>query len=157
MADILKTTADPQYPGKFQVIFPDFADGELKTLFSYFELRHYAAGETVWQEGDPMEFMGFLLDGKFVVKREGRFVGKYIILAVLEKGALFGEMSVAALQRHSVTLAAVEKTETCILPHNKAQELFRKEPLLSIKLLKKIVVVAGLRLQHTGARLAELL
>ena len=157
MADILHKAADPEALHKFQAAFPDFAESEIKTLFSYLEPRHYPAGTGVWQQGDPMEFMGFLLDGRFVVKREGRFPGKQIILAVLEKGSLFGEMSVAALQPHSVTLVAVDETAACILTHDKAQQFLQHEPLLAIKLLKKIVVVASLRLQHTGSRLAELL
>jgi CRP-like cAMP-binding protein len=157
MTDRLDNIADPQALQQFQAVFADFAGSEVKTLFPYLELRHYAADSIVWQQGDPMAFMGFLLSGTFVVKREGRFPGKYIILAVLEKGALFGEMAVAALQRHSVTLAAVEHAAAYILTHDNAQRFFRQEPLLAIKLLQKIVVVTGLRLQHTGARLAELL
>lgn len=157
MADRLDQAADPQALQQFQAAFPDFTESESKTLFSFLEPRQYAAGTSVWQQGDPMEFMGFLLSGRFVVKREGRFPGKQIILAVLEKGALFGEMSVAVQQHHSVTLVAVEKTATCILTHDNARQFFQNEPLLAIKLLQKIVMVAGLRLQHTGSRLAELL
>jgi len=157
MADILDQAADPQVFQQFQAAFSDFTEGEIKTLFSFLEPRQYAAGTSVWQQGDPMAFMGFLLDGRFVVKREGRFPGKQIILAVLEKGSLFGEMSVAALQPHSVTLVAVDETTACILTHDNARQFFQNEPLLAIKLLQKIVMVAGLRLQHTGSRLAELL
>ncbi|MCK9293698.1 MAG: cyclic nucleotide-binding domain-containing protein [Desulfobulbaceae bacterium] len=129
----------------------------MEQLITYLEPRHFARGEIVWQQGDPMDYMGFLVDGGLVVKREGRFPGKNIILAILEKGSLFGEMAVAASHQHSVTISAVEETLAYVLSFANAQRLFQKEPVLSIKLLKKIVVVCGLRLQYTGSRLAELL
>lgn len=142
---------------QFQEVFSDFTENEIDTLYCYLEARNYLPGAIVWQQGDPMEFMGFLVSGRLVVKREGRFPGKHIILAILETGSLFGEMAVAASHKHSVTISAVEDTQACVLSADNARQLFQKESALSIKLLKKIVVVSGLRLQHTGARLAELL
>ncbi|MBU0909219.1 MAG: cyclic nucleotide-binding domain-containing protein [Proteobacteria bacterium] len=138
-------------------MFPEFTENEVERLICYLELRRYAPGTILWKQGDPMKFMGLLVEGKLVVKREGRFPGKNIILAILEKGSLFGEMAVAASHQHSVTISAVEETQAYVLSFDNAQKLFQKEPALSIKLLKKIVVVCGLRLQHTGSRLAELL
>jgi CRP-like cAMP-binding protein len=142
---------------QFQEVFPDFTENEVDKLFCYLERRCYSQGAIVWKQGDPMEFMGFLVEGKLVVKRQGRFPGKNIILAILEKASLFGEMAVAASHQHSVTISAVEETQAYVLSFDNAQKIFQKEPVLSIKLLKKIVVVCGLRLQHTGSRLAELL
>lgn len=142
---------------QLQQAFPDFTEKEIAQLISYLELRHFSRGETVWQQGDPMEYMGLLVAGGLVVKREGRFPGKNIILAILEKGSLFGEMAVAASHKHSVTIAAMEATQAYVLNSEKARQLFEQQPALAIKLLKKIVVVCGLRLQHTGSRLAELL
>lgn len=152
-----KASASQISSRQFHEVFPDFTENEVDTLFCYLELRQYLQGAVVWQQGDPMEFMGFLVNGRLVVKREGRFPGKHIILAILEKGSLFGEMAVVATHQHSVTISAVEETRSCVLSFDNAQQLFQKEPVLSIKLLKKIVVVSGLRLQHTGSRLAELL
>jgi len=151
-------TSEPQISRrKFQDAFSDFTETEVDKLLSYLEILHYSQGEIVLNQGAPMEFMGFLLEGRLVVKREGRFPGKNIILAVLEKGSLFGEMAVVTSHQHSVTISAVEETQVFALSHENAAKLFQKEPDLSIKLLKKILVVCGLRLQHTGSRLAELL
>jgi len=149
-----KSQADKR---QFHNLFPEFTENEVERLICYLELRRYAPGTILWKQGDPMKFMGLLVEGKLVVKREGRFPGKNIILAILEKGSLFGEMAVAASHQHSVTISAVEETQAYVLSFDNAQKLFQKEPALSIKLLKKIVVVCGLRLQHTGSRLAELL
>jgi len=152
-----KTAESPTAQRRFHQVFPEFTENEMEQLSSYLELRLFAQGEIVWQQGDPMDYMGFLVAGGLVIKREGRFQGKNIILAILEKGSLFGEMAVAASHQHSVTISALEETQAYVLSFANAQKLFQKEPVLSIKLLKKIVVVCGLRLQHTGSRLAELL
>jgi CRP-like cAMP-binding protein len=152
-----KTSESQTAQRQFHKVFPEFTENEVERLVCHLEPRHYAQGAIVWQQGDPMEFMGFLVEGRLVIKREGRFPGKNIILAILEKGSLFGEMAVAASHPHSVTISAVEETRAYVLSFAEAQKLFQEEPVLSIKLLKKIVVVCGLRLQHTGSRLAELL
>lgn len=142
---------------KFHEILPEFTKDEFEKFILYLEKRHYAPGMVLWKQGDPAEFMGFLLEGRLVIKREGRFQGKNIILATLEKGSLFGEMASVISLRHTITLSVLEETEAYILTFVSAQRLFREEPVLSVKLLKKIVAVCGLRLQHTGARLAEIL
>ncbi|MBU4260302.1 MAG: cyclic nucleotide-binding domain-containing protein [Proteobacteria bacterium] len=152
-----KTSESQTAQRQFHNVFPEFMENEVEKLICYLELRRYAQGAIVWQQSDPLEFMGLLVEGKLVIKREGRFPGKNIILAILEKGSLFGEMAVAASHPHSVTISAVEETQAYVLSFDNAQNLFQKEPALSIKLLKKIIVVCGLRLQHTGSRLAELL
>lgn len=152
-----KASGSPISPRKFQEAFSDFSEREVDKLFCHLELRNYSPGTIVWNQGAPMEFMGFLVEGRLVVKREGRFPGKNIILAVLEKGSLFGEMAVVASNHHSVTISAVEETQAFVLSSVNAEKLFQAEPALSIKLLKKIIIVCSLRLQYTGARLAELL
>lgn len=151
------TSESPASLRQFQEVFPDYTTNEIDKLFCYLELRRYSVGETVWKQADPMEYMGFLVAGRLVVKRQGRFPGKNIILAILEKASMFGEMSVAASHQHSVTISALEETQAYVLSFDNAQKLFQKEPALAIKLLKKIVVICGLRLQHSGSRLAELL
>jgi CRP-like cAMP-binding protein len=101
--------------------------------------------------------MGFLLQGKLLVKREGRFPGKLILLAILEKGTFFGETAISPLQCHTATLTAAVHSQAGILTREKMQELFEQEPALGVKFLKRIVAVGSLRLQHAGSRLAELL
>ena len=160
MQDTKEKSSEPQPAAerRFGQAFPEFTQEEIARLTGYLTLRHFTKGEVVWKQNDPSEYLGFLVSGALVVKREGRFPGKNIILAMLETGSLFGEMAVAATTgQHSVTLSAAEEAEAYVLSADKAGQLFDQEPLLSIKLLKKIIVVCGLRLQHTGLRLVELL
>lgn len=142
---------------KFHEILPELSKEEIEKFFSFLEERRYSSGTVLWKQGDPTGYMGLLVEGRLIVKREGRFQGKNIILASLEKGSLFGEMSIVASSKHSITLSALENSETYILSYDNAQRLFRDEPALAIKLLKRIIVVTALRLQYTGARLAEIL
>ncbi|MBI5557861.1 MAG: cyclic nucleotide-binding domain-containing protein [Deltaproteobacteria bacterium] len=158
MADVQEKIPEIQVSSRaFQETFPDFAENDVASLCHYLEIREFPEGAIVWKPGDPARFMGFLLHGKLLVKREGRFPGKLILLAILEKGTFFGETAISPLQCHTATLTAAVHSQAGILSQENARKLFEQEPALGIKLLKRIVIVGSLRLQHSGLRLAELL
>lgn len=140
-----------------KICFFGFEDNEIEVLCSYLECRHYSAGEIVLKQGDPGDFMGFLVKGKMVVKKETLFPGKHILLAILEDGSMFGEISLASLSVRSATVISVEDSATLILSHENADKFFSAHPDLGLKLMKNILAVVGIRLQKSGSRLAELL
>ena len=155
--EIDKAAEQPIVTKLLKAFFVDFTASELETLGRYLEIKRYQAGSIVWNQGDHADFMGFLVRGKMVVKKQTSFPGKYILLAVLENGSIFGERSVVAPLDRSVTVIADEVSDTMLLSHANAQKIFLQEPALGVKLLKKILAITGSRLQGSGARLAELL
>ncbi len=140
-----------------KICFPGFDDNQIEELSPFLECRHYSAGTTVLSQGDAGDFMGFLVKGKMVVKKETLFPGKHILLAILEDGSMFGEISLASLHPRSATVVSVEDSATLILTHEKADKFFSVHPDLGLKLMKNILAVVGIRLQKSGSRLAELL
>lgn len=140
-----------------KLCFPGFENDQLEVMLPYLQCRQFIAGEIVLTQGDPGDFMGFVVKGKMVVKKETLFPGKHILLAILEDGSMFGEISLASAHTRSATVVAVEDSATLILTHENADTLFKEHPALALKLMKNILAVVGLRLQKSGSRLAELL
>lgn len=101
--------------------------------------------------------MAFLLTGKLAVKKETRFPGKFVLVAILEGGSLVGEVSVVEENPRTATVVAMVESELLILSHERAKKLTAENPQLAIKLLKKIIRVLGARLQSSSTRLAQLL
>jgi len=140
-----------------KICFPGFEESDIELLCSYLECRQVPAGETVLQQGDAGDFMGFLVKGKMVVKKETQFPGKHILLAILEDGSMFGEISLASVTTRYASVTTVKESTTLILKHDNAKKFFDENPKLGIKLMKNILGVVGIRLKKSSTRLAELL
>lgn len=137
--------------------FPYLTQEECKILCNYLEYRKCSKDEVFIHQGDPGDFMGFLLTGKMAIKKETSFPGKFVLVAILESGSLVGEISVVESNPRTATVVAMEDSEILLLTHDKAEHLLEEHPMLTIKLLKKIIRVLGARLQKSSARLARLL
>ena len=137
--------------------FPYLMPEECATLCDFLEYRKCAKDEIFIHQGEPGDFMGFLLSGKMAIKKETRFPGKFVLVAILESGSFVGEISVVEANPRTATVVAMEESEFLILTHENAEKLLEENPLLAVKLLKKIIRVLGARLQRSSARLAQLL
>lgn len=137
--------------------FPYLLPEECKILCGYLEYRKCNKDEVFIRQGDPGDFMGFLLTGKLAIKKETSFPGKFVLVAILEGGSLVGEISVVEENPRTATVVAMEESELLILAHAKTGKLLDDNPVLAVKLLKKIISVLGSRLQRSSNRLAKLL
>lgn len=139
------------------VVFPFLPVSERRTLSSYCQYREILANTTLLQQEDSGDFMGFLISGKLAVKKETSFAGKYILLAILQDGAMFGEISLVDQNRRTATVISMEKCRLLILNEKIVGEILKKHNELGVTLLKQVIHVLGVRLQKSGERLASLL
>ena len=142
---------------EFLACLPGISEDEFQVLQSYLTYRVFPRDRVVMQEGDPGDFMGFLVQGKMAIRKETSFDGKYILIAILEKGSIFGEISVVEPNPRTATVSALEECHALILSHENAQEIMATYPELGVKLLSKILRVVGVRLQRSAARIADVL
>ncbi len=138
-------------------IFPFLTREEVEELCPYLEARSWEAGETVIAAGGRGEFMGFLVEGKLAVKKETSFPGKFIVLAVLNGATIVGENALVQKKAHSTTVVAMEESHLLLLKVDAMEQLLQDNPLLGIKLLKRILYIVSLRLENAGERLAKLM
>ncbi len=139
------------------VLFPFLPAEERQTFCSYFKEQRIAAETDLIVQGKYGDFMGFLVSGKLAVKKETSFAGKYILLAILEQGAMFGEFFLVGNSKRTANVISMEECRMLILSRKMADKLMSEEPSLAILFLKQVVHVVGRRLQKIGDRLASLL
>lgn len=138
-------------------ILPFFSPQEMEGLLPYLAVRTFAAGDILMQEGDPADFMGFLLAGRLAVKKETTFPGKYILVAVIEQGGLVGELAAVEEGRRNATVVAMEESRLLVLPFAAMTRLLVENNALGVKLLKRIIHVLGHRLRQASERLSWIL
>lgn len=138
-------------------IFSFLSAEEMGELFAYLEFREWQPAEIVMKSGDPGDFMGFLLAGKLAVKMEGIFPDKFILVAVLERGSLVGEISVVEGGCRHATVVATEQSQLLILTRENMELMLVRSPALGLKFFRRIIHVLGHRLGKASDRLSRLL
>ncbi|MBU0484791.1 MAG: cyclic nucleotide-binding domain-containing protein [Proteobacteria bacterium] len=109
------------------------------------------------EDGIPGDYMGFLLSGKLAVKKATNFPGKYILLAILEPGAIVGEISAVGDCPQVATVVAIEKSELLVLTCEELENILSNDTPLGVVVLKRIIHVISLRQQKSNDRLSKLL
>jgi len=130
---------------------------EIEELCNYLELREWQSDALVMKEKAVEDYVGFLIEGKLAVKKKKGDWGKHIIIAVLEKGAMVGEGAFIESGPRSNDVIAIESSRLLTLSAPKMEELILNNPLLAVKLMKRMLFIMSVRLRKASDRISELL
>jgi CRP/FNR family cyclic AMP-dependent transcriptional regulator len=139
-----------------EIIFYLFDDEDIDKIAPFFELRDHPAGSIIFKEGDPGDFIGFVISGKLEVKKQTEFKGNQLIIALLTKGAMVGELSMFDKRQRSATVEAVEDTSLIIFRSESMDSLMQRHPYTGIKILKGLIKILSLRLRKATERLTNI-
>jgi CRP/FNR family cyclic AMP-dependent transcriptional regulator len=135
------------------IIFHLLDAGEMEQILPCFELLDCPAGTTIFKEGDEGDYACFIAAGKFEVKKQTEFKGKQVIIALLGKGSIVGEMSLIDQHPRSATVVSREDSKMVILRREALDSISLKSPHIGIKILKGLNRVLSIRLRQTVERL----
>jgi CRP/FNR family cyclic AMP-dependent transcriptional regulator len=130
---------------------------EVSQFCKYLEYRAWEPGEILMNDGEPGDFMGFVLEGKLAVKKETNFPGRFTLVAILDRGAMVGEISAVDRGLRTATVVVMQKAELLLLSCDNLERLLQEHPILGIKLLKRIIHILSLRQRRAYDRLSTLL
>jgi CRP-like cAMP-binding protein len=125
-------------------IFKGFEADEIRDVIALAEPFGAAAGHVFLREGEVNRALHVIRSGAVRVERIG--VDGPVQLAVLEAGALFGEMSFLDGSATTATVVADRPTEVLRLGSDRLASLVRKRPTLSALLLRNIALELKARL-----------
>ncbi len=137
--------------------FPGLTPEEQQTLLACFVVQRFPQDAHIMDQNDLGDFMAIVLDGKLAIRKETVLPGKFTLIAILEKGAMVGEVALAEETVRTASVISMEECSLLVLSRERALELFEDQPVLGVKVLKRILKVVGGRLQLASARLAQLL
>jgi CRP-like cAMP-binding protein len=136
-----------------EITFSFLGEEDFAKIACFFESVTYPAHTIIFREGEPADFIGFVLSGKLEVKKQTEFKGNQLIIAILTKGALVGELSIFDENKRSATVEAVEDTSMLLLRNKAFDSLLREYPEIGIKILKGFIRILSIRLRKTTERL----
>jgi CRP/FNR family cyclic AMP-dependent transcriptional regulator len=130
-------------------IFNFLSDEDLKNLSAFFESKNIPAGETLWKEEDPFDYIAFIVSGRVEIKKEAEFGGMNVIMGIYSNGAL----CILDDSLKKVTAVALEDVSLAIITQENLDKLIATNPGLGAKLLKGMLLTISDRLRKSLDRI----
>ena len=145
---------DPELRERLQSV-PVFASLNARELGGIERIMHhrqYAAGETVFKQGDPGVGMYVVMSGsvQIVYEPSGR------VLAELSAGDFFGEIALLTERPRSATARAVTDCKLAGFFHVDLLDLLERKPKAGVAVLKALAEIAGARLVRADEKIRDL-
>jgi len=78
-----------------------------------FTIKAFSKGQKIFREGQDGSYACIINSGKVAVNKEVK--GEEVTLAILEKGAVFGEMALISTEKRTATVVALDYTEVVVV------------------------------------------
>jgi CRP/FNR family transcriptional regulator, cyclic AMP receptor protein len=128
--------------------FNELSHLQLKTVSDIMFERNFETDELIFTEGQPGAVLFLILDGKVAV--EMCHENNTTILAILEKGAFFGEMALLNEAPRSANARSLERTYTLALYRNDLSRLIQRDPQTACQIYRALASIVGDRLRATN-------
>ena len=132
-------------------IFWDLNEDELGHIADKMVAKHFENGNYIFLEDSEGEQCFFVLKGSVKVTRLSKD-GREVILAMLNEGDFFGEMSLLDGESRSANVIALEKTKVLTLDRNDFIAVVNDYPQIAVQLLKEL----ARRLRKSDRQIASL-
>jgi CRP-like cAMP-binding protein len=135
--------------------FPFLEPAEERAILAAAPVKTYARNDVVVEQNVPSQAIFFIEDGTVRVERQDR--GQTALLAVLEPGEFFGEMSYVDGSPTSARVVADSQTRLRVVDEAAIQKLMQADPSFAGRLYRSIAAILADRLRMTSMHLDTLI
>src|SRR6266571_7560131 len=132
------------------VLFRGLVTGERDAVVARARVRHFAAGETIFLMGSPGGSMMAVLSGTVRISVPSP-EGREIVLAILQKGEVFGEIALLDGKERTADARAMTASDLAILERRDVFAFLERQP----NAWPRLVEVLCERLRATDQHIAE--
>lgn len=139
-------------------VFSRLKPGQLGLLSSILQEKECAEDEIIFRENDPGDKLYIVQSGVVEIKKtvplkDGK---EGLRLARFGKGEVFGEMGFFDNRPRSAAAQAYVKTKILLIEKARLEELFHKDPILEILILREILRKVSERLRGADEAIRDL-
>src|SRR5947208_3360302 len=128
-------------------VFDRLSNRQLKAVSDIMVERNYDIDESIFEKLQPRAALFLILDGKIAIEI---FRETSTRLAVLERGAFFGEMALLDDTPRSANARALEPTRTLALYRNDLNGLMDRHARTACQIYRSLASMIGDRLRSTN-------
>lgn len=129
---------------------------ELQTISVYMKLVRIARGGTILKEGGSESLLSIIIKGKVQVMKENN-KNQSTVIATLNAGKSFGEMSILDGEPHSADVVATEDVTLLVLTKEKLNLMINEKPSIGAKILLKLGKTLSQRLRLMDGKIVDYL
>ncbi len=141
---------------KMQNLFKGFENEELEKLIPLMEVKKFAKDEHVFRLKTPCKGIYMIQSGRVEISKTTTD-GWRQPLVLLEKGCFMGEIALLEKSSHATDARVIESAELLVLPKKIFEDLEKKEPVLMLKMLKNIAIIAGQNVRRMNEKFLKAL
>jgi CRP-like cAMP-binding protein len=130
--------------------FKDFEGEALNDLVAAAERRSFNRGGVLFTEGDEGTELFVVSSGRIAIANRS-IDGRESVMALMERGDLFGEMSLFDGLPRSAEARALEPSDVLAIPFSPLRDIYKAKP----ELLWNVVEMLAVRLRNTDEQLAD--
>jgi CRP/FNR family transcriptional regulator, cyclic AMP receptor protein len=131
-------------------LFADLSPEQLDPIHEATTHRVLQRGDVLFTEGEDAEELFVVTDGRIAIANKS-IDGRESMMALMERGDLFGEMPLFDGLTRSAEARALEPSEVICIPYEPVRSLYEDDPTL---LWRVVALLAG-RLRTTDEALAD--
>lgn len=135
-------------------LFDELTPNELGITADYMNFFEFEKGKTLFKEGDPGDYVCFIVEGSVEIIKSTA-TEKKAVIATIRKGSTLGEMSIIDNIARSASARAKVNTTLVILSKKGFNVILDKHPRIGIKILKGIARLLSLNMRLTSSHLAD--
>ncbi len=132
-------------------LFKELQMPEMEVLSNMTTIHEFNKSEPIYFAREPSNEIFFLKKGRVKIARVSP-AGKELILAIINPGEVFGELSIADENERTDFATAMDNSLICSINKDEFKGFLEKNPVLNLKITKLI----GFRLMKHSERLEEL-
>jgi len=131
-------------------LFSDLTPTDLHDLAAVAESRTLRRGDLLFAEGDEPDDLYVVADGRIAIAKKS-VDGRESVVALMERGDLFGELGLFDRQGRSAEARALEQSDVVTIPYAAVQTLYERSP----ELLWHVINMLTRRLRAIDDALAD--
>ena len=136
--------------------FTFLSQDDLKKASAFFQGRRFSSGEILWEEGDPCEYLAFIVSGRVQVKKKTKLKGNQVVLGIYSQGAYVGALCILDGSPRAVTAEAIEDLSVVVISRENFNKLSMKHPDIGNALMKGMLMAVSKRLKNSFNRLVAI-
>jgi CRP/FNR family transcriptional regulator, cyclic AMP receptor protein len=131
-------------------MFAKLTSSELDQLTESAEVRDLRRGDTLFAEGEDSNHLYVVVEGRLAIAKRSAD-NRESVIALMERGDLFGEMAMFDGRGRSAEARALEPSEVIVIPFAAVRDVFESRP----ELLWSVTELLTSRLRHLDEALAD--
>ncbi|MEN3044814.1 MAG: cyclic nucleotide-binding domain-containing protein [Candidatus Hydrothermales bacterium] len=132
-------------------LFNGLKEDQLSRILENLETRNYEKGEVIFEEGSPGNTLFIIERGKVEVRlKRGDLV---LVLAELDDGSFFGELSLISDMPRSATCTAIKESSLYVLKREDFWKIVEKDPRIGVIVLRNLASELAERIRETNRNL----